>query len=97
MIGPSVGPRCYEVGPEVITAVQTSLPGASSLLSQCSDGHAHFDLWQANHDALCRAGVLPEHIEVSGLCTVHHADRFFSHRATGGQTGRFAAIIGLRQ
>jgi YfiH family protein len=96
VIGPSIGPCCYEVGPDVLAAARAALPGAERLLAPMGDGHARFDLWQANVDFLLRAGVTPEHIEVSGLCTMHHAATFFSHRATGGQTGRFAAIIGMR-
>ena len=96
VIGPSIGPCCYEVGPEVIVAVQERLPTAPDLLSRCHGATAYFDLWKANHDQLIQAGVLDDHIEVSGLCTAHHTDTFFSHRATGGATGRFAAVIGLR-
>lgn len=94
-IGPSIGPCCYEVGYEVVDTARR-LPEPSALLHRGVSGRFHFDLWQANHQLLQVAGVRPEHIEVSELCTMHHADRFFSHRAMGGQTGRFAAIIGLR-
>ncbi len=80
----------------MVGAVERALPGADHLLSRRDGEHAYFDLWRANQEALLRAGVLAEHIEASRLCTVDHADRFFSHRATGGQTGRFAGIIGLR-
>lgn len=96
VIGPSIGPCCYEVGTDVIAAARTMLPDAGDLLLGVNEHHAHFDLWRANQTTLLRAGVLPEHIETSGLCTVHHAQDFFSHRATAGQTGRFAALIGLR-
>jgi copper oxidase (laccase) domain-containing protein len=52
------------------------------------------DLWEANRQALIEAGVPREHIEVAGLCTQCHSDRFFSHRANGGQpAGRFAALM----
>ena len=95
VIGPSIGPCCYEVGDEVVHAARR-LPDPSELLHPGVAGRLHFDLWQANRQLLLAADVRPEHIEVSELCTMHHAGRFFSHRATGGQTGRFAAIIGLR-
>lgn len=94
-IGPSIGPCCYEIGDEVADAARR-LPEPSELLHPGISGRLHFDLWQANRRLLLAAGVRPEHIDVRGLCTRHHADRFFSHRATGGETGRFAAIIGLR-
>lgn len=96
VIGPSIGPCCYQVGPEVIGATRSALPGQGELFSHAQGDTAHLDLWQANRAFLLKAGVRPEHIETSGLCTMHHASDFFSHRASGGETGRFAAIIGLR-
>ena len=35
-------------------------------------------------------------IEVIQLCTACRTDEFFSHRAEGGHTGRFAVILGMR-
>lgn len=96
VIGPSIGPCCYEVGPDVVAAARDALPAAARAIRPARDGHAYLDLWQANLDLLLAAGVLPEHVEITGLCTRHHADRFFSHRASAGNTGRFAALIGLR-
>jgi polyphenol oxidase len=96
VIGPSAGPCCYQVGSEVIAAARDRLPDADDLLSKVDGDHAHFDLWEANRNALLRAGVSADQIETSAICTVDHATDFFSHRATGGQTGRFAALIGLR-
>jgi YfiH family protein len=54
------------------------------------------DLWEANRLALVEAGVPAEQIEVAGVCTQCESERFFSHRANGGQpAGRFAALIRL--
>jgi copper oxidase (laccase) domain-containing protein len=96
VIGPSAGPCCYQVGAEVIAAVQASDLPSDELLRPSTAGHAFFDLWKANRRLLQAASVLPEHIETSGICTIDHSDRFFSHRASGGNTGRFGAIIGIR-
>jgi copper oxidase (laccase) domain-containing protein len=54
------------------------------------------DLWAANRQALIEAGIPSEQIEVAGICTQCESERFFSHRANGGQpAGRFAALIRL--
>ncbi|HEX6292044.1 MAG TPA: peptidoglycan editing factor PgeF [Herpetosiphonaceae bacterium] len=95
-IGPSVGPCCYNVWPHVAEHVRAALSSQPEVLIE-RDGQTFFDLWQSNAATLVASGVQPERIEVSGVCTVHHADRFFSHRATNGATGRFAAIIGMRE
>ena len=53
----------------------------------------HFDLWRANLDQLTAAGVGPEAIHVSGLCTRTYPDEFHSYRAAGPSAGRMAAVI----
>jgi polyphenol oxidase len=86
-IGPSIGPCCYTVGEDVVAAF-ADRPGLFE------DGR--LDLWEANRQALVEAGVPTDQIEVAGVCTQCQADRFFSHRANGGQpAGRFAALIRL--
>lgn len=53
------------------------------------------DLWETNRRQLLMAGLLSEHIEVAGICTACHVDRFFSHRVEHGKTGRFPMIMAL--
>jgi YfiH family protein len=86
-IGPAIGPCCYEVGDDVFTAFSDR--------SWLFANH-RLDLWEANRQALIEAGVPSEQIEVAGVCTQCQSERFFSHRANGGQpAGRFAALIRL--
>src|SRR5713226_8057026 len=88
-IGPAIGPCCYTVGQDVVEAF-ADRPG---LFSQ-AEGGQRLDLWEANRQALVEAGVPSEQIEVAGICTQCQSERFFSHRANGGQpAGRFAALI----
>jgi len=92
-LGPAIGPCCYEVGPDVIQGVRHLLGRADELLVQQPDGRVHFDLPGAVRAQLEQLGL--HHIEDSGLCTACRRAEFFSHRAEGGNTGRFAALIGL--
>ena len=41
------------------------------------------------------AGLRPEHITATDLCTKCHADVFWSHRVTGGQRGSLAGFIAM--
>jgi copper oxidase (laccase) domain-containing protein len=91
-IGPSIGPDHYPVGPEVVEQVRAAFPGPNGLLRDV-DGRAHLDLWAANARALREAGV--DQIEIAGVCTACNVDRFYSHRAEAGRTGRFGAVIAL--
>jgi copper oxidase (laccase) domain-containing protein len=59
-----------------------------------SNGRWHFNQWAANEAALRQVGVVQ--IEQAEICTACHVDEFYSHRAEGGRTGRFGAIIALR-
>lgn len=91
-VGPSIGPCCFEVGPEVVEAA-TAVAGAS-VVSTGPRGRPHVDLWAVVRADLQAAGVLPERINVLAVCTVCDG-RFFSHRGSGGNTGRQAGVVGL--
>ena len=95
-IGPSIGPCCYEVREDVISAVRHAFTYADDLLVTQPNGSVHFDLWEANRRQALRVGVLPEHVEVARICTACNTDVFFSNRAEKGKTGRFGVVIGLR-
>jgi polyphenol oxidase len=91
-IGPSIGLERYQVGEEVVDAVQAYFVTTDGLIRRDrSDGTAYLDLWAANRLDLERAGV--EQIEVAGICTAENVDEFFSHRAEKGRTGRFGAVL----
>jgi len=95
LIGPSIGPCCLELGPEVIAQIEHELPEPDELVSRRQpNGHAWFDLWLANRRQLERCGVRA--IELAGVCTCCHQALYYSHRGSGRKTGRFAALVGLR-
>lgn len=54
----------------------------------------HFDLWAISRDQLLSAGILPEHIEMAGICTKCRRDEFFSYRGEK-ITGRFGTVVAL--
>jgi YfiH family protein len=95
VIGPAIGPCCYEVGAEVIDTAADAFSDSESLFHHNGKaGHAHFDMWEANRRQLIASGV--KQIVGSNLCTACHTDQFFSHRAENGKTGRFGVMMGLR-
>jgi YfiH family protein len=96
VIGPAIGPCCYEVGADVIAAATKSFTDSASLFIHRNGraNHAHFDMWAANRRQLAASGV--GQIIQSEICTACHTDEFFSHRAEKGRTGRFGVIIGMR-
>jgi YfiH family protein len=90
-IGPAICARHYEVGGEVVEQVRAAFgPEADGLLPQ-HEGSTHLDLVEANRLTLQTSGVVE--VELANLCTAEHTDDWFSHRASGGRTGRFGALI----
>lgn len=83
-IGPGIGPCCYEVGPEV--AAQFG-----------RQGRAHLDLGQANRRQLMDAGVTPERIYASNLCTMCRSEEFESFRRDQAAAGRLYSFAGILQ
>jgi hypothetical protein len=93
-IGPSIGPCCFEVGPEVVAAVEAAFPGAraaGAIIERAP--RPHVDLWLLNRMAAESRGVAPASIDVAALCTSCDRARFFSYRRDHGQTGQLAAFI----
>jgi len=93
-IGPGIGRCCFETGLEVSQAV-TALLGheSESCMTACGQEKSMVDLKEINRRLLLRAGLLPDRISVSDICTMCDYETFWSHRATAGHRGSQAAII----
>lgn len=83
LIGPSAGPCCYEVGPEMARRLaQAGFPVRGRKL----------DLWETNARQLAAAGLLLRRITVAGICTVCDG-RFFSYRAERTSARNMALLM----
>jgi polyphenol oxidase len=80
-LGPAICGPCYEVGPEVLTAV-TGRPAAHK---------GRLDVRAVLAEQAGRRGILS--LTSSSACTRCHNGRFFSHRA--GDAGRQLGVIAL--
>ena len=89
-IGPSIGPCCFEFGPEAIECF------GDKYITPLPDKKYKVNLWNYNCDLLTVAGILPENIDISGICTVCHCDKFYSYRTHKEQTGRQIASIMIK-
>jgi len=93
-IGPSIGPDHYPVGEDVVRWVQGAFGAMADQVLFQRDGRIHLDLWQANALLLKSHGV--EQVEIAGLCTACDTGHWYSHRGEAGRTGRFGALMALR-
>src|SRR5215218_9648675 len=73
-IGASAGPCCYEVGSDVIDAFTERFGSGANLFTTTRPGHALVDLLKANRNQLESAGVLPERIHTTPICTMCRTD-----------------------
>lgn len=95
-IGPSIGMCCFEVSEDVFYEFAELPYLEDGWYFEKEDGHFDIDLWRVIWDTLTNAGVTPEHITISGICTCCNHDKLFSHRATKGRRGTMAGMISLR-
>ncbi len=94
-VGPSIGPCCYQVGPDVREAMLNAYPGAmvAGWFRPDRGDRLKLDMWQATSDQLVDAGVLLENIHIARLCTATHVAHLHSYRVEGAAAGRMAGVI----
>jgi len=95
-IGPSIGPCCYEVDKNVIDPLSKNFPNWARFVKHRKQDRWMLDLWELNRWQLLQVGVKDKNIVISGMCTSCWQELFFSHRASGGRTGRIAAVCMLK-
>lgn len=92
-LGPAIGPRAFEVGPEVRAAFAEGDPGAAAAFRRGAGDRWHADLHALARRRLRALGVTRVHGD--SHCTYSDAARFFSHRRDGPDTGRMATLAWL--
>jgi YfiH family protein len=91
VIGPHNAVCCYEVGEDVVEAIQDP----HAFVRRPDWAKPHFNQALANQNQLIAAGIAESRIVTSTLCTQCRADLFFSYRREGKHAGRMLSIIGL--
>lgn len=94
-IAPSIGRCCFEVDTPVYDAFCRVSVFDDGCFTAGPGDKFHIDLWEVNRRYLVQAGLRPENITVTDLCTKCHSQVFWSHRVTGDVRGSLAAFIAL--
>ena len=94
-IAPSIGKCCFEVDTPVYEAFCKVPVFDEGCFTDDGNGKYHIDLQEVNRRWMLRAGLRPEHITVTDLCTKCRPDVFWSHRITGDARGSLAAFIAI--
>ncbi len=89
-LGPAIGPRAFEVGPDVFDAFVAHDRAAAQAFKPHSPGKWLCDLFTLARQRLNALGI--GSVSGGGLCTYSDPVRFFSHRRDK-TSGRMAALI----
>jgi YfiH family protein len=92
-LGPAIGPKAFEVGPEVREAFMRTHPETiEAFVPSINDGRFMADIYALARLRLAACGVTA--VYGGGLCTVTDP-RFYSYRRSA-RTGRFASLVWIR-
>jgi len=93
-IGPGISLDSFEVGDEVFEAFLQA--GFDMAAISRREQKWHIDLPECNRLQLLSAGVRPQAVTMSGICTFKQTDDFFSARRMGINSGRiFTGVMML--
>lgn len=97
-VGPSVCVDCYEVSEDVVEKVREAFAPAlwNRLFYKKDNGKYQLDLWKTNEAIFLEAGILPEHIAVTNVCTHCNSRILYSHRTQGDKRGNLCAFLALK-
>lgn len=98
-IGPSICSDCYEVSSDVARQFRGAYlkDQADCILRDgVIPGKYQLNLQIANYFNMINAGIKPENIGISDLCTSCNSKYLFSHRASNGKRGILCGFIYIR-
>lgn len=96
-VGPSICQDCYEISEDVAEHFYQEFEGhGEEILINKGNGKYQLDLWKTNEIVLLEAGIKPEHLAVTNICTCCNSEVLFSHRASQGKRGNLAAFLMLK-
>ena len=95
VLGPSIRQECFETDADVPEAMERLMGERVHPFIAEKGVKFHVDLQGIGVRLLTDAGLSPENVIDSGICTKCCADEFWSHRATHGHRGVQCGIICL--
>lgn len=96
VIGPSIGPCCYEVSKELIEKFNTILTNSEEGFYIIEGNKYYLDLWKVNEYILRCAGVKKENIINLNICTSCRCEEFHSYRKQDKTPNRIGMILEIK-
>lgn len=97
-IGPSICQGCYEISYDVAARFMDEFPdNIDEILYEkepiLGERKFQLNLWRACEVVLMDAGVKPDNIHTTDICTCCNPELLFSHRASHGKRGNLGAFL----
>jgi len=96
IIGPSIGPCCYEVSQELVEKFNINFTNSTEKLYTIENGKYKLDLWKINEYIIKECGVKDENIINLKICTSCNSDKFHSYRKHNQTPKRIGTILQIK-
>ena len=96
IIGPSIGPCCYEVSQELVEKFNINFTNSTEKLYTIENGKYKLDLWKVNEYIIKESGVKDENIINLKICTSCNSDKFHSYRKHNQTPKRIGTILQIK-
>ncbi|MGL5757124.1 MAG: peptidoglycan editing factor PgeF [Paraclostridium sp.] len=96
VLGPSIGPCCYEVSKDLIEKFNTIITNKDEKFYIIKEDKYYLDLWKVNELVLKSCGVKEENIINLNICTSCNSDEFHSYRKHNQTTKRLGMILEIK-
>ncbi|KXZ39562.1 conserved hypothetical protein [Alkalithermobacter thermoalcaliphilus JW-YL-7 = DSM 7308] len=95
LIGPSIGPCCYEVNKELVDKFNNKFTNPDRKFYIIKEGKYFLDLWNINEYILSSCGIKKENIINTKMCTCCNNDMFYSYRKDNQTSKRMGFLLEL--
>lgn len=96
VIGPSIGPCCYEVSKDLVEKFNINLTNSYEKFYIIKEGKYYLDLWGINEHILNELGISKENIINLNLCTSCNCDKFHSYRKDNKTSKRIGMVLEIK-
>lgn len=95
VLGPSIGPCCYEVSEELVEKFKAVFTESDDFY-EIKNNKFYLDLWKVNEIILLSCGVKKENIINLNICTSCNSDKFHSYRKHNKTTKRLGMLLEIK-
>lgn len=96
IIGPAIGPCCYEVSKELVDKFNTIVTNKDFKFYIIKEDRFYIELTKINSYLLEKCGVKKENIQNLNICTSCQNDKFYSYRKDNKTDKRIGTIVQIK-